>query len=267
MLRTLISAPWSSSRRMVASTPAVPALPRAVSFRFDRTRASAPRSRRDPAGPALPLVAANIRAVSPAPSLRLTSMFLSAIRRSAATSPRTAAAMSGVIPFAVAMRGSAPCSRRNFSIAVPSPSDAARYSGVRPSTCRAFTAAPREINNRTLASSWMAQWSGTFGRSVDAMWSPGVTHVAITDHSGSSDSKVFVAELASGRLTDVEQEMRRTLRSQPPIYVNGHRYFTALRWQSATRLFFEVRAYDLEPDREVRATFAFDVKNRIVTSV
>jgi hypothetical protein len=107
----------------------------------------------------------------------------------------------------------------------------------------------------------------TFGRSVDAMWSPDATHIAITDHSGSSDSNVFVADLTSGRLTDVEQEMRRTLKTQPQIYVNGHRYFTALRWQSATQLVFEVRAYDAEPGREVRATFAFDVKNRIVSSI
>jgi hypothetical protein len=107
----------------------------------------------------------------------------------------------------------------------------------------------------------------TFERSVDAMWSPDVTHVAITDHAGSNYFNVFVAELTSGRLTDVEQEMRRTLKTLPPIYVNGHRYFTALRWQSATQLVFEVRAYDAESGREVRATFAFDVKNRIVTSV
>jgi hypothetical protein len=104
----------------------------------------------------------------------------------------------------------------------------------------------------------------TFGRNVDAMWSPDVTHIAITDHAGSNYSSVFIAELASGRLTDVEQEMHRTLKTQPLIYANGHRYFSALRWQSATRLVFEVRAYDAEPGREVRATFTFDLKNRIV---
>jgi hypothetical protein len=96
------------------------------------------------------------------------------------------------------------------------------------------------------------------------MWSPDVTHVAITDHSGSSESNVFIAELASGRLTDMEQEMHRTLKTQPLIYVNGHRYFTALRWQSATRLVFEVRAYDAEPGREARSTFTFDLTSRIV---
>src|SRR5215471_15202745 len=36
----------------------------------------------------------------------------------------------------------------------------------------------------------------TFGRSVVAIWSPDVTHVAITDHAGSNYSNVFIAELA-----------------------------------------------------------------------
>jgi hypothetical protein len=167
----------------------------------------------------------------------------------------------------------------------------ALYGGVEPTTAAQTCTFPATENVcRSPNGSWLLRWQEetesashvlfaeqrqtgrsvkllTFGRSVNAMWSPDVTHVAITDHSGSSDSQVFVAELASGRLTDVEQEMRRTLRAQPHIYVNGHRYFTALRWQSATRLIFEVRAYDLEPGMEVRATFAFDVKNRIVTSV
>ena len=99
------------------------------------------------------------------------------------------------------------------------------------------------------------------------MWSPDVTHVAITDHAGSNYSNVFIAELASGRLTDVEQEMHRTLKTQPPIYVNGHRHFTALRWLSTTRLLFEARAYDAEPGREVRATFVFDLRSRIIKQV
>jgi hypothetical protein len=104
----------------------------------------------------------------------------------------------------------------------------------------------------------------TFARSVDAIWSPDVIHVAITDHSGSSESSVFIAELATGRVIDVEQEMRRTLKTLPPIDINGHRYFTALRWQSATMLVFEVRAYDAEPGRELRAMFTFDLKKRTV---
>ena len=94
-----------------------------------------------------------------------------------------------------------------------------------------------------------------------------MTHVAVTDRSGSSDSNVFIAELASGRLTDVEQEMHRTLKTQPPIYVNGHRYFTALRWLSTTRLLFEVRAYDAEPGSEVRGTFVFDLRSRMIKQV
>ena len=59
--------------------------------------------------------------------------------------------------------------------------------------------------------------------------------------------------------------MRRTLKSQQPIYVNGHRYFNALRWKSNTQLIFEVRAYDAVPGTEVRATFVFDVKTKQVT--
>jgi hypothetical protein len=107
----------------------------------------------------------------------------------------------------------------------------------------------------------------TFNRHIEAVWAPDAAHVAITDHSGSSESDLFVAELRSGSLVNVEQEMRRTLKSLPPIYENGHRYFSALRWQSATRLIFEVRAYDAEPGKEQRATFTFDLKSRTVTSI
>jgi len=105
----------------------------------------------------------------------------------------------------------------------------------------------------------------SFDRSITALWSPDATYVAITDHSGSSDSDVLLAELSSGAVTNAEDQMRRTLKSQPPIYVNGHRYFNALRWKSNTHLIFEVRAYDAVPGTEVRATFVFDVKTNRVT--
>ena len=105
----------------------------------------------------------------------------------------------------------------------------------------------------------------SFDRSITVLWSPDTTYAAITDHSGSSDSDVLLAELPSGTVTNVEGQMRRTLKSHQPIYANGHRYFNALRWKSNSQLIFEVRAYDAVPGREVRATFVFDVKTKQVT--
>jgi hypothetical protein len=105
----------------------------------------------------------------------------------------------------------------------------------------------------------------TFNRSITVLWSPDSTYAAITDRSGSSESGVLVAELSSGTVTNAEDEMHRTLKSQPPIYANGHRYFSARRWKSNTQLTFEVWAYDAVPGTDVRATFVFDVKTKQVT--
>jgi hypothetical protein len=105
----------------------------------------------------------------------------------------------------------------------------------------------------------------TFDRGIDASWSPDSNHVAITNHAGSNYSEVLVAELASGAIVNVEDEMRRTLKTQQRIYANGHRYFNAVRWQSHDSLVFEVRAYDAEPGRELHATFIYSLKNHVVT--
>lgn len=101
-------------------------------------------------------------------------------------------------------------------------------------------------------------------RSITALWSPDSTFAAITDRSGSSESDVLLVELASGTITNIEGQMRPTLKSYQAIYANGHRYFNALRWKSTTKLIFQVRAYDAVPGKEVRATFVFDVKTKRV---
>lgn len=105
----------------------------------------------------------------------------------------------------------------------------------------------------------------TFNRQIDAIWSPDSNRIAITDHSGSSDSDLLVADLRTLEVVNVEQMMKPTPKSMRPVYANGHRYFGAVQWQSRTRLVFEVLAYDTEPGREVRRTFIFDAATKIIS--
>jgi hypothetical protein len=103
-----------------------------------------------------------------------------------------------------------------------------------------------------------------FNRSVDVLWSPQSTYFAVTDHTGSSDSTLFVVEPVSLPVFNVEDDFKRTLQGQQRFYANGHRYFNALHWRTASTLVFEVRAYDAEPGKEARGTFIFDVKSRTI---
>jgi hypothetical protein len=104
-------------------------------------------------------------------------------------------------------------------------------------------------------------------RSIDIFWAPKGRYLAVTDHSGSSDSTVLVAELKSAVVVNVEGAMSSTLKSYSLIHANGHRYFSVIRWQSSTRLLFGVHAYDAVPGQEVRATFVFDAKSGVVKQV
>jgi hypothetical protein len=106
-----------------------------------------------------------------------------------------------------------------------------------------------------------------FNRSVDVLWSPQSTYFAVTDHTGSSDSTLFVVEPVSLPVFNVEDDFKRTLKGQQRFYANGHRYFNALHWQTASKLVFEVRAYDAEPGKEARGTFIFDAKSRTVNQL
>jgi hypothetical protein len=104
----------------------------------------------------------------------------------------------------------------------------------------------------------------SFKRSIDVLWSPQSTYIAINDHSGSSDTNLFVVELFSASIFIVDNDFQRML-NQRRYYENGHRYFNARRWQTDTKLVFEVKAYDAEPGIEARGTFVFDVKSRTVS--
>jgi hypothetical protein len=104
----------------------------------------------------------------------------------------------------------------------------------------------------------------SFNRSIDVLWSPQSTYFAVTVHTGSSNSTLFVVESGSLPVLTVEDGFERTLQRELRFYDNGHRYFNALHWQTASQLVFEVRAYDAEPGKEVRGTFIFDVKSRTI---
>ena len=103
----------------------------------------------------------------------------------------------------------------------------------------------------------------TFDRSIDVLWSPQSTYVAINDQYGSGDSNLLVVELFSTSILVVDTDLQRMLK-QRRYYENGHRLFNPLRWQTDSKLVFEVKAYDAEPGVEPRGTFIFDAKIRTV---
>src|SRR5262245_27984051 len=67
----------------------------------------------------------------------------------------------------------------------------------------------------------------SFNRSVDVLWSPQSTYFAVTDHTGSSDSTLFVVEPVSLVVFTVEDGFERTLQRQLRFWDYGHRYFNA----------------------------------------
>ena len=103
----------------------------------------------------------------------------------------------------------------------------------------------------------------SFYRSIDVLWSPQSTYIAVNDHYGSGDSNLLVIELFSTSIFVVDTDFQRMLK-QRRHHESGHRLFNPLRWQTDTKLAFEVKEYDAEPGTEPRGTFVFDAKNRTV---
>jgi hypothetical protein len=106
-----------------------------------------------------------------------------------------------------------------------------------------------------------------FDRSIDVVWSPDSNRIAITNHNASNQSNVVIAELPPGAVRNMEDEIHRTLKTDPQLFANGHRYFRVVRWQSNDALVIEVRAYDAQPGLEFLATFIYSLKKGVVTQV
>jgi hypothetical protein len=103
-----------------------------------------------------------------------------------------------------------------------------------------------------------------FGRSADLLWSPDGRALAVTDHSGSSESALWVFTGPSFLpALNVEDRLRVSLGTLPEIFNNGHRYFEAIGWASANVLRFSVRAYDSAPGKEYQSTFRYQLAGRV----
>jgi len=97
-----------------------------------------------------------------------------------------------------------------------------------------------------------------FGRSVDVLWSPDGRALAITDHAESTDSTVWVIKLdAPDHPANVEAAFKATFGAVPDLYRNGHRYFKATAWRSATVLELAINAWDAAPNREYKGQFLY----------
>ena len=106
-----------------------------------------------------------------------------------------------------------------------------------------------------------------FDRSVGVLWSPNGHSLAITDHSGSSESKLLVAMGGNlQRLANVETALRASFVALPDIFKNGHRNFEAVRWLRPNTLLFKVRAYDSDPNKEYAKTFQYNLNGRVTES-
>jgi len=103
----------------------------------------------------------------------------------------------------------------------------------------------------------------TFDRSIDVLWSPQSTYVAVNDHYGSGDTNLLVVELFSTSILVVDTDFQRMLK-QRRYYGSGHRLFNPLRWQTDSKLVFEVKEDDAEPGIEPRGVFIFDARSRTV---
>ena len=97
-----------------------------------------------------------------------------------------------------------------------------------------------------------------FGRSVDVLWSRDGRALAITDHAESTDSNVWVVKVdAPDHPANVESAFKAAFGAVPEIYRNGHRYFKATAWRSATVLEFAINAWDAAPNREYKGQFLY----------
>jgi hypothetical protein len=103
-----------------------------------------------------------------------------------------------------------------------------------------------------------------FGRSADVLWAPDGRAVAITDHTESTGSNVWVVKLdAPDHPVNVESAFRAAFGAVPDVYRNGHRYFEGKLWRSSTVLEFAIRAYDAAPNREYNGRFLYGLDGTV----
>ena len=103
-----------------------------------------------------------------------------------------------------------------------------------------------------------------FDRSVELLWSPDGRALAVTDHTASNESVIWVftgPKLLPG--VNVEDRLRASLGRVPEIFKNGHRYFEALDWSSSDLLRFRVRAYDSQPGKEYNRSFLYHMSGGV----
>ena len=93
-----------------------------------------------------------------------------------------------------------------------------------------------------------------FDRHIDVLWAPSARSIAITDYRGSSDSVVWVVDVARpAMLVNVEKVFVQAFARPNSLCVNGHRYFTARNWSSPRTLTFDVRAHDAKSGNDYLA--------------
>jgi hypothetical protein len=84
-----------------------------------------------------------------------------------------------------------------------------------------------------------------FDRGVEVLWSPDSRAFAINDRSGSSDSSVWVIEVAAPRRRiSIEKAYTAAFGRPSALYRQGHRYFNASGWRSSSTLDINIEAYD-----------------------
>ena len=103
-----------------------------------------------------------------------------------------------------------------------------------------------------------------FGRSVDVLWSKDGTALAITNHLSSDGSDVRVVRLTETiHPVSIEEVFNRALGRPLEIYRHGHRYFTAVSWESASSLRFQIRAFDAYPNVEFVGEYRYELGGQV----
>ena len=126
-----------------------------------------------------------------------------------------------------------------------------------------FESSPHEAFFKNLKSGQISSLLG-FNRGIDILWSPDGNALAITDHSGSSESSVLITRTDGPiHLFNLEDVFIRFFGMPYEIYENGHRYFEASEWVNSSTLLFKVKAHDAYPGKSYEGVFRYELGGEI----
>lgn len=88
----------------------------------------------------------------------------------------------------------------------------------------------------------------SYGRKVEALWSPQSLALLINDYEGSNSTRAIVYLVDKGKYFDVKDELRRRLGSNRSIFGNHHVHIVGTDWLAENKLQVKITGYgDVDP--------------------